>query len=179
MVMRNMYRIRSLFSAVVVIGICAAVSAEEAVKTGHTVIRSKRLTYDYRRSIAIFEEDVVVRDPAVRIESDRLNVLMAGTNAVRSVTATGNVRFWHEDKEGRCDKAIYISRTGEVLLYGNAEIIRGPDRVSGTEIEFNIYRDKITCTPATLVIFSADGGPAELGIDLGSKRAGSSGADRN
>lgn len=151
-------------SSMALCGHLLAAGEETEVKLGHTVITSDSLTYDYKRSIAIFEKNVVVQDPEVRMESDRLNVQMAGTNAVRSVTATGNVRFWNGDKEGRCDKAIYVARTGEVLLHGNAQLIRGKDVVRGREITFSIYEDRVRVTPATMIIFSdGDSGVGGLG----------------
>ena len=52
--------------------------AQQTTEAGQTTITSKRLTFDYKRSIAIFEEDVVVVDPQLRIEADNLTVLFAG-----------------------------------------------------------------------------------------------------
>ena len=124
----------------------------------NTVITSKHLTFDYSRYIAVFEEDVVVVDPQITIKSDKLTVRFDSTNSVKSVTAVGNVRLRQGDKTGSCEKAIYVARTGEIILLGDARLNRGSDSVIGRQITFWINEDRLTCEPGHLIIFPKEGG---------------------
>ena len=125
--------------------------------TAGTVITSKRLTFDYKRYIAVFEEDVVVIDPEVEIRSDKLTVLFNNTNSVKSVTAVGNVRMRQENKTATCRKAVYIVETGKIVLLGKATLKRGRDSVTGDEITFWVDEDRMTCVPGRLIIFPQEG----------------------
>lgn len=118
-----------------------------------TVITSKTLTFDYQRSIAVFENDVVVVDPQIRMEADKLNVVFDRTNDVKSVTATGGVQLWHADKQASCNRAIYIARTGEVILQGDAKVSRAADVVAGNEITFWLNDDRMTCKPGHVIFY--------------------------
>jgi lipopolysaccharide export system protein LptA len=133
--------------------VCASVHAADA-KKGQTVITSGQLTYDYKRSIAVFEENVVVQDPQVRIMSDTLTVLFDQTNEVKSVTALGNVRIESENRRARCRKAIYLARRGEIMLSGDAELQRDKDKLSGDQITYWLNEERVLCKPGRLVIYS-------------------------
>jgi len=135
----------------VVLGISGIGNAE--AQSGMTEITSDQLTYDYRRSIAIFEDNVVAVDPQVRIESDTLTVLFGSTNEIKSVTALGNVKIRSEGKTAECRKAIYIAATGEILLTGNAKLTRANDSVMGDQITFWLNEERVLCKPGHLVIY--------------------------
>jgi len=115
------------------------------------------MTFDYKRYIAVFEEDVVAIDPEVDIRSDKLTVLFNNTNSVKSVTAVGNVRMRQDNKMATCRKAVYIVETGKIVLLGEATLRRGRDSVTGDEITFWIDEDRITCIPGRLIIFPEEG----------------------
>ena len=120
-----------------------------------TVITAKSLKFDYKRSMATFEGDVVVVDPEVRMEDDKLNVVFGQTNELKAVTATGDVRLWHEDKLASCRRAIYMARTGEVILQGDAKVARGTDVVAGNEITFWLHEDRMICKPGHVIFYPA------------------------
>lgn len=128
---------------------CAAtcpVNAGDA-GTNETVITSSRLVYDYGRGVAVFEKDVVAVDPEVKIETDKLTVIAEGTNAVKSVTAEGNVRITTVDKKATCDRATYVAANGELVLTGNAKVSRGADVMEGDKITFWTNEDRVICEP--------------------------------
>jgi lipopolysaccharide export system protein LptA len=129
-----------------------AVARGEA--TNETVVTAEKLTFNYERFIAEFEGRVVVSDPQIHLESDRLNVLFDKENNVKSITALGNVRMRHQDRNGSCDKAIYMAKTGEILLIGRAELRRGKDSVAGDRISLLLAEDKMTCEPGRFVFYS-------------------------
>ena len=141
--------------------LCAGTPAD----TNETVITADRLTFDYQRYIAVFEDNVVVSDPQIRMTASRLNVLFDKQDSVKSVTAIGGVQLEYDGKNGSCDKAIYIAKDAEILLVGNAELRRGRDAVMGEKIRFWLGEDRMLCEPGRLVVFS--GGGANLGKALG------------
>lgn len=135
------------------IALSAAVMANTESGSQMTEITSGQLTYDYKRSIAVFEDDVVVVDPQVRIESDTLTVLFGSTNEIKSVTAMGNVTVRSDGKTAECRKAIYIAATGEILMTGNAKLTRANDTVMGNQITFWLNEERVLCKPGHLVIY--------------------------
>ena len=140
--------------AALLLGVPGVVKAAELSRT---VITSDNLAFDYERMIAIFEGNVEIEDPDVRITADRMLMFFEGTNKVRSVTATGNVRFWQGDRSATCKRAIYVSRTGEVILSGDATLSQGKDSVTGDEITLQLHYNSMKVTPAKLVIFAEEG----------------------
>jgi lipopolysaccharide export system protein LptA len=124
-----------------------------------TVITSDRLTFDYKKSAAVFEGNVVAIDPRMKIESDELRVLFNKTNEVRSVTAIGNVHMKSEDKTATCNKAVYLSETEEVVLTGNARLNRGRDTVTGDRITFYLDEDRVVVEGGTQLTIFPDQNP--------------------
>jgi len=142
-----------------------AVGAARAAELSRTVITSDHLNFDYERMIATFEGNVSIEDPDVRMTADRMLMFFEGTNQVRSVTATGNVHFWQDDRSATCKRAIYVSRSGEVILTGEAKLTQGRDSVAGDEITVHLYDNSMKVTPARLVIFAEKGKSRSLPFD--------------
>lgn len=117
-----------------------------------TVITSDTLKFDYRRSIALFTGNVIVKDPALQLTSRQLVVMFDSTNQVKSLTAVGNVVLMSEDREGRCDKLVYLTSTGEIVMTGNAAIRRAGDEVSGNLIKIWRNDQRMEVEPGRLVI---------------------------
>lgn len=143
-----------------------SVSTNVVTATNTTVITSEKLAFDYKRSIAEFEGNVVVEDPRIRILSDKLSVIFDKTNSVKWVTAVGNVRMWHQDREATCQKAMYSAVNGEVTLTGDAVLKRGNNSLAGSTITFWLDKDTVNCEKGRLTLEpGADGGslvPKEL-----------------
>jgi len=138
-----------------------AARAENATQQ-KTVITSDTLSFDYDRLVAVFEDNVTIIDPQVRMKSKRLNVLFDEANQIKSVTASGNVRMWQGDRTATCRRAIYVARTGEMILHGDAIMRQGKDSVTGDEITIMLNENKMVCKPATLVIYPGEGQKSPL-----------------
>lgn len=144
--------------AAAVLVVCCSVSGAFAENEGgKTVITAERMTLDYQRYIAVFEDNVVVSDPQIRMRSDRLNVLFDGQDSVKAISAVGNVHLEHDGKKGKCGKAVYVSKTGEILLLGDAELRSGRDTLTGDRITVWLGEDRMVCEPGRLVIFPEEG----------------------
>jgi lipopolysaccharide export system protein LptA len=138
---------------VLLLGAAACGGRAEAEATNATVITSDSLTFDYKRSIAMFEGNVAVSDPQMRMTAERLNVVFDSTNSVKSVVAIGRVRLWQAEKTANCERAVYVAKTGEIILRGNATVQRAKDAVRGDQIIFYLNDDRMTCTPGHLTVF--------------------------
>lgn len=146
-----------LMMGFVLSGVAVAAAGPATARDTKTTITSDQMSYDYKRSIAIFQDNVVVEDPQVRLEADALTVLFGSTNEIKSVTAIGNVRIKSGDKAATCNKAIYIIRTGEILLTGKAKLMRNNDALEGKQITFWVNEERVVCSPGKLTIHPASG----------------------
>lgn len=143
---------RRWVAAGMAVAVLAGVAAAEPADS-NSVITADGLVFDYGRMVGVFEGNCVVADPQVRMACDKLTVIFEGTNDVKSVTATGNVRVFQGDKSATCDQAVYIARSGEIELNGNAHLFRAKDTISGKKITFWLNEERVVCTPARLTIY--------------------------
>jgi len=125
-------------------------------ETANTVITSDRLSVDYKRSMAVFEDNVVVVDPQLRLEADQLTVLLDGTNEIKSVTAVGRVRLASGEITGTCQRAVYLTRQAEVVMTGNVALRRGKESLSAEKITVWLNEDRISCEKRTKVVIESD-----------------------
>jgi len=137
--------------------------AGEPAGTNKTTITSGRLTFDYKRYTAEFEKDVVVIDPNMKMKSDTLNVIFDNESNIKQAVAVGNVHLCQQDKTGTCDRVVYVAKTGEVMMIGNARIKRGEDVIKGNKITFWLNDDRMECTPGSLEIISKKGANNPVG----------------
>lgn len=149
---------KTLTLGLIAVGLAAWASAELA-DTNKTVITGKRLDFDYKNSIARFEENVYVKDPQIEIWCTNMTVMLEPTESkVKSVTAIGNVRLQQGDKTGRCQRAVYVAKLGEIVLTGDAKsgdavLNIGKDyTVKGKVITFYVNDDRMTVEPGQLFI---------------------------
>ena len=145
--MRNILSVCLVFYCAVL-----SVSAAEQAATNRTTITSDRLAFDYQRMTAEFEKNVVVVDANMRLQADKLNVVFDSESNMKQAIAMGNVRLCQQDKIGTCRKAIFIAKTGEFMLVGDAQIKRGNDLIKGDSITFWINEDRMVCIPGNLIL---------------------------
>ncbi len=135
------------------VGLCGPARGQSVSNDQETVITSKGLMFDYGRSTCVFEGDVVVIDPRVKLECEKLYVFFDATNNVDSVVATDNVCVTQDNRLGTCDKAVYTAKTGTIVMTGQAKLRRGQDLINGDEITIYVNSEKVTCKPGRLVVF--------------------------
>ena len=132
---------------------------DAAPEEPQTVITSERLTYDADRRYALFEQDVTVTDPALRLTADRLTVRFNEQNAVVSIEAVGNVAIEQPDRRAWAERAEYDVATGRILLEGEPRVMQGRDLLSGERITFWRDQQRLVCEPrARLVLHPERGG---------------------
>lgn len=123
--------------------------------TNNTVITSERLTFDQKKSVAIFEGKVIVTDPALKIESERLTVSFSNDKKVELIEAEGSVIITRDTIQANAQKAVYTVADGKITLFGNPSILRQKDSLSAETIIFWRNSNRILCEPnAHLTIYS-------------------------
>lgn len=128
-----------------------------------TVITSTRLTFDQNEQYALFEENVVVRDPAMRMRADRLVVRFDENNEAQEIEAEGRVVIQQEETIAWAEKATYEMASGKIFMEGRPRIQRGRDTLEGDTITFWRDDNKMICEPqARLVLFPEKDGPRGL-----------------
>ncbi|NLB55251.1 MAG: hypothetical protein GX811_05715 [Lentisphaerae bacterium] len=118
--------------------------AEEASETNkvadnplqQTVITSTRLTYDKEKGFALFDENVVVEDPQLKMKCASLKIEFDADDNVVLLEAEGDVVMAQDDKIAIGDRARYDVIEGKVSLAGNPKVRRGGHEISGDTIVF-------------------------------------------
>lgn len=123
--------------------------------TNNTVITAKRLAFDQKKSTAVFEGKVVVADPDLKIESDRLTVSFSNDKKVELIEAEGNVVITRDTIKAVARKASYAIAEGKVTLAGNPCVNRQKDYLAADTIVLWRDSNRILCEPqAHLIIHS-------------------------
>jgi lipopolysaccharide transport protein LptA len=155
--LRNGNRLAVIIAGVLLLGVLVVRAADNGNSpTGKTVITSETLVFDYGRSTCVFEKNVFIDDPRVKMECQKLYVFFDASNRVDSIVATGSVKIWQGNKRGVCEKAVYTDKTGDIVMTGKPKLQRGNDLVQGRKIEINVNSEKLVCTPGRLVVFPGE-----------------------
>ncbi|HMO50817.1 MAG TPA: LptA/OstA family protein [Kiritimatiellia bacterium] len=116
-----------------------AAAQKKASETDVTVITSERLTFDYLKKFALFEKDVLVVDPQMKIYADKMLVRFNNDNRATYIKAEGNVIIIQDDKRARGEVAEYEVASGEITLSGNPMITSGKNIMTADVIKY--WRD--------------------------------------
>lgn len=105
-----------------------------------TVITSDQLEFDYQNFVALFDGNVVVKDPEFTLKTDRMLVTFENSNDVKRVDCIGNVDMTSDDIHARCGRAVYTRENALVVMSDEPVVTKGKDqRVAGQVI--NIWLD--------------------------------------
>ena len=90
------------------------------------------LSFDYGASIAVFENNVHVKDPNGDLYSDKLIAYLdEQTHTIRYAEATGRVRIHKELNTAMSQKAIYEPAIGKITLLGKPSLLIYPEKGEG------------------------------------------------
>lgn len=155
------------FSLVLSLGMVAmTVWAAQDEKSGSstdvtkvTVVTAERLTFDYKKGFAIFENNVLVTDPDMQLACDRLTITFDKDGKAKIIKAEGRVTITQEDKTAHAAVGVYEVDTGKIVLTGKPRVMRGRDSLEGETITFWRDQNRMICQPgARLVIYPEEGG---------------------
>ncbi len=128
--------------------------AEE--KKEPTVITSDGpLNADFEKKIALFEDNVFVKDPQGTINADKMKVFFAKeTNQIEKMECFGNVKIKQEDRRSESQKAVYYALEGKIVLTGDPVIHQGNDDYRAEKITIFAQENRVIFEPsAQLLIF--------------------------
>jgi lipopolysaccharide transport protein LptA len=105
--------------------------------------------------VILFDENVLVDDVQFLMRSDRLLVFMQGTNEVQQIMAVGRVNITNQTRVASCDKAVYTKKDGQIVMSGNARLMRqgdGGGEVTGTRITFWLDDERMEVSPGRVIL---------------------------
>jgi len=144
-----------LLIALAITGHAPAQSTAESPEV--TVITSDTLTFDYKKQFALFDNNVVVVDPRLKIYADKMRVTFSKNNKAESVVAEGNVLIVQDDKRARAMKAEYDVVSGLITLSGSPMITRGSDIITAETIKFWRDEERMVAEPQSRLVINTSG----------------------
>ena len=148
-------------------GLCAAGAAPAALEddgrsleaaADATVVTADKLTFDYIKKFALFENNVVVNDPRLQLSANRLTIIFTEDGGAQTIKAEGKVLLTQGDKKARSDVATYDVKSGRIVLAGGPpQVMQGRNILEGEVITFWRDEQRLECKPrARLVVYSED-----------------------
>lgn len=138
------------------VGLAALAAPVAPGPMGKTVITSDTLLFDYRQRMCVFEGNVVVTEPRVKLESQKLHVFFDASNNVESVVATESVKVTQENRVATCGRAVYTVESGAIVMTIDPMLSRGRDELRGDEIKIFVNSQKVISTPGHAVFYPND-----------------------
>jgi len=136
-------------------GAKAAKAEAQTAPEREAVITAERIEFDNKEGVILFDENVVVDDAQFVMRSDRLLVFMEGTNDVQQILAVGRVSITNLNRSASCDKAVYTKKEGQIVMTGNARLMRQGDEggeVTGNRITFWLDDERMEVSPGRVVL---------------------------
>ena len=129
-----------------------------------TVITAEKLTFDYKQSYAVFENDVKVADPGLDLTCERMTVHFDKEDDVESIVAKGSVLIVQDDFSATSEIATYDVKGGNIKLEVNPTVHKGRDVLKGGTIIYNRFTEKLQADKDVTVILHKKEGDARESI---------------
>jgi len=128
-----------------------------------TVVTADKLTFDYIKKFALFENNVLVNDPRLQLSANRLTIIFTEDGGAQTIKAEGNVLLTQGEKKARSDVMTYDVASGKIVLAGGPpQVMQGRNILEGEVIIFWRDEQKLECKPrARLVVYPDDFDDAE------------------
>ena len=120
-----------------------------------SVITAKKIEFDNKEGVILFDENVLVDDAQFLMRSDRLLVFMQGTNDVQQIMAIGNVSITNANRSAACDKAVYTKKDGRIVMTGSAhlkQLGKEAGDVTGDRIVIWVDDERMEVSPGRVVL---------------------------
>lgn len=92
------------------------------VELRDTKITADHMEYNYKESVAILTDNVVVDDVRFRLTADKLFVFLQDQNTLDRLLVIGNVNVTNDDRRATCDKAVYVKADEKLVMTGKAKL---------------------------------------------------------
>lgn len=106
-------------------------------------VTAQQLEADQVNRLAVFSGEVVAKQGDITLYSDKLVVYsLPDVDQVDRLEASGQVRVIQLDRTATADRAVYRQQQETLVLYGNAEVHQGQNRVTGDEITVYLQENR-------------------------------------
>lgn len=147
-----------LISVLIGGGVRPSVAVQQKAKTDvkPTVITSDGgLFLDYTKNIALFKQNVVVKDAQGLMKADEMKVYFDPKgSAITKIEAFGNVYIDQGGRQAESQKVVMYMTEGKIVLTGDPKIKQGTDTYSAEKITILKKTNQIIFEPnAKLLIY--------------------------
>ena len=134
----------SLFAAFSM-GALAQGPASSGTAEEMTVITSDKLLYDYRNQFAVFDDNVVVVDPQMKLTADKLTVRFDKNNQIQFIEARGQVYIEQAARgfTARAELVTYHVKEGKIVMEDSPQVVREGKILQGGKITYWRFQDKL------------------------------------
>lgn len=106
----------------------AVVTKKAVAAERESIVTAKKIEFDNKEGVILFDGDVLVDDAQFLMRSDRLLVFTEGTNEVQRIMAIGHVSITNENRNARCEKAVYTKKDGRIVMTEKAYLSQVGDK---------------------------------------------------
>ena len=117
-------------------------------------VSSKRMTFDSKTRVFVFEEKVRIVRCTMTIVCDRLQVMNdASERNIERIIATGNVHFQQGKRSAVAERADYFESDQKLVLTGNPRVwdTQEHDELTGEEIVLLLQEEKVLVKQARVL----------------------------
>ncbi|HRZ86580.1 MAG TPA: LptA/OstA family protein [bacterium] len=134
-------------------------AAAPGVAKQPTVITADGGLYlDYTKNIALFKQNVVVKDAQGFMKADEMKVYFDPKgSAISKIEAFGNVSIDQTGRQAESQKVVMYMNEGKIVLTGDPRIKQGTDTYSAEKITIFKKTNQIIFQPKAKLIIYQDG----------------------
>jgi lipopolysaccharide export system protein LptA len=103
-------------------------------------ITSDKFTVNEENSDAIFEGNVIITQPDLKVWAQRVIVIYGedGPSDLKSFEAIGKVKIKQPEQTATADRGVYNPKTKILILYDNVKVINESGTITGSELIIDI-----------------------------------------
>lgn len=110
-----------------------------------TEIRAGLLVYNESERLAVFQEEVRVRDPRAALNCGRLRLYLKESNEMDWIEALSEVIIHSDGWKALADRASYYADESRFVLDGEPTVKQGPNLMTGDQIIFWQKTQRMVC----------------------------------
>lgn len=154
---------RRILTIVLALGLTAAAAFANETKNPTIITSDGPLNADFQNKLAVFKDNVVVKDDQGTINADKMNVHFAKDNQIQKVECYGNVKITQEGRYSESQEAVYFALEKKIILTGDPVIRQGSDQYRAEKITIFTSENRVVFEPsAELMIFPDEGNGKNL-----------------
>lgn len=127
-------------------------------KTPTVITSDGPLNADFEKKIAVFRDNVLVKDAQGTVNADKMNVyFMEESNQIDKIECYGNVKINHDERYSESQEAIYYATQSKIILKGDPVIRQGNDHYRADVITIFTEQNRVIFEPSAQLLIFPDG----------------------